>query len=140
MDKNRCGQSGYDTLKLNEKVPQEWKVGIHWFFAWCYKFRKAKNCFNDFKLLIIPKIIIPNQISACIAYKSVPYKRHVMYFEEITSSCEFFCVLILYFIWKIFSNKYCQKWRVWKTYKKGTWPYRGLSIEEEGSKLLHTIN
>ena len=33
------------------------------------------------KLLMIPEIvIILNQISACIAYKSVAYKRHVMLF------------------------------------------------------------
>ena len=46
MVKNGCGQSGYETLKLN--VSEEWTVGINWFFVLCYKFRKAKSCFNDF--------------------------------------------------------------------------------------------
>ena len=46
MDKSGCGQFGYETLKLN--VSQEWTVGINWFFAWYYKFREAKSCFNDF--------------------------------------------------------------------------------------------
>ena len=46
MVKNGCGQSGYETLKLN--VSQEWTVGINWFFPWCYRFRNAKSCFNDF--------------------------------------------------------------------------------------------
>ena len=46
MVRNGCAQSGCKTLKLN--VSQEWAVGINWFFAWCYKLRKAKCCFNDF--------------------------------------------------------------------------------------------
>ena len=44
--KKGYGQSGYETLKLN--VSQEWVIGINWFFAWCNKFRKAKNPFSDF--------------------------------------------------------------------------------------------
>ena len=40
------------------------------------------------KLLMIPEIAITlNEISACIAYKSVTYKRHVMI------SCKFFVCL-----------------------------------------------
>ena len=31
MVKKGCGQSSYKNLKLN--VPQEWIVGINWFFA-----------------------------------------------------------------------------------------------------------
>ena len=46
MAKNGCHQSGYETLKLN--VSQERAVGINWFLAWYYKFRKAKSCFNGF--------------------------------------------------------------------------------------------
>ena len=45
MVKNGCGQSGYETLKLN--VSQERTLGIN-IFARCCKFRKAKSCFNDF--------------------------------------------------------------------------------------------
>ena len=48
-----------------------------------------------FKLFMIPEmVIIVNQISACLAYRSVTT----------------FCVFILYFIWTIIPNKYCQKW------------------------------
>ena len=43
-----CGKSGYEALKLN--VFQEWIVGINWFSTWCYKFRKAKSYFNDFRV------------------------------------------------------------------------------------------
>ena len=46
MAKNGCGQSGYETLKLN--LSKEWTLGTNWFFAWCNKSRKAKSCFNDF--------------------------------------------------------------------------------------------
>ena len=45
MVKNGCGQSRYENPKLNE-----WLVGINLFFAWLYKFKKAKSCFNDFWL------------------------------------------------------------------------------------------
>ena len=48
MAKNGCSQPGYETLELN--VSQEWTVGINWFLARCYKFRKAKSCFNDFQV------------------------------------------------------------------------------------------
>ena len=50
MAKDGCGQSGYETLKLNGS--QEGAVGINWFFAWCYKFRRAKSCFNDFRVAV----------------------------------------------------------------------------------------
>ena len=46
MAKNGCGQYAYETLKFN--VFQEWTVEINWLFAWCYKFRTAKSCFNNF--------------------------------------------------------------------------------------------
>ena len=52
MVKNRCGQPGHRTLKLNSS--QKWKDGLFilfyfiYFFACSYKFRKAKNWFNDF--------------------------------------------------------------------------------------------
>ena len=36
--------------KLNGS--QEGAVGINWFFAWCYKFRRAKSCFNDFRVAV----------------------------------------------------------------------------------------
>ena len=60
-------------------------------------------------------------------------------FQEIILSCKFF-MFILYFIWTIFPNKYFQKRELSKKYKKGTWPYRWLPLEEGGSKLLHTMS
>ena len=45
------------------------------------KERNLQNKSSLFKLLMIPEIVIMlNQISACVAYKSVAYKRHVMLF------------------------------------------------------------
>ena len=57
MVKNACRQSGYKTRKLN--VSQEWILGINWFFAWCYKFRKAKSCFDDFWVGVAFKFMRP---------------------------------------------------------------------------------
>ena len=39
-----CGQSGHRTLKLT--LSQEWMDAVSWFFAWWYKFRKAKIYFT----------------------------------------------------------------------------------------------
>ena len=39
-------QSGHVTLKLS--VFQEWRDRTSWYFACCYKFRKAKGYFNNF--------------------------------------------------------------------------------------------
>ena len=78
------------------------------------------------KLLMIPETaIILNQISICIAYK-----RHAMQFWRNIFLLWVFCVLILYFIWTIFPNKYFQYPRVWEKYKNGAWPYRELIIEK----------
>ena len=63
-----------------------------------------------------------------VAYKSVVYKRAFSIVfkssknEKITflHSCIF--VFIWYFIGAILSEKSCQKWGVWKEYKKGGWP------------------
>ena len=46
MVKNGCGQFGDGTLNLT--VSEEWTDGIKWFFAYQYKFRKAKCWFSDF--------------------------------------------------------------------------------------------
>ena len=81
-------------------------------------------CFNAVLLVFLMDIMIPeiviifNQISACIAYKSVAYKRHVMLFWRNNFLLWVFCVFILYFIWTIFPDKYIEKWGVWKKYKR----------------------
>ena len=54
--KDGCGESAYETLKFN--VSQEWIVGINWFVAWCYKFRKVKSCFNDILVGVAFKFMI----------------------------------------------------------------------------------
>ena len=44
-------------------------------------------------------VIILNQISACIAFKSVAYKRYVMLFiEKVTFSCEFLSVYPVFYL------------------------------------------
>ena len=49
--------------------------------------------------------------------------------EEIAFPYEFIFVFILYFIGAILLEKCSQKQGVWKEYKKGGRPYRGLSME-----------
>ena len=94
-----------------------------------------------FNLLMIHEtIIILNQISPYIAYTSAAYKRYPMLFWRNNFLFWAFCVFIPYFIWTIFPNKYFQKLGVWKKCKKGAWPYRGLSTEDGGSKLLCSMN
>ena len=56
-----------------------------------------------------------------------------------------FCVFILYmFHLDNISTQILSKvgvgGRIGKKKKKDAWTYRGLSIEEGGSKLLHTMN
>ena len=46
MVKDVCGQSCHGTLTLI--ASHEWTNEINWFFAWWYKFRKAKGYFNYF--------------------------------------------------------------------------------------------
>ena len=42
---------GHDQLKL--KVSQIWIDGTNWYFAFLWKFRKAKNYFNDFWVSVV---------------------------------------------------------------------------------------
>ena len=46
MVENGWGHSGHSTLKL--AVSQKEIAGINWFLVCWYKFRKAKNYFNNF--------------------------------------------------------------------------------------------
>ena len=56
-----------------------------------------------FKLLLIPeKVIIFNQTSACISYKSVTYQRHVMLFWRNNFLLWVFCVFMVYSFGKYF--------------------------------------
>ena len=72
------------------------------------------------KLLMLPENVVSlNQISACIAYQTVAYKRHVMLSWRNNFPVRVFCVFILYFIWTIFPDRYFQKWGVGKNHKKG---------------------
>ena len=161
MVKIGCGQSSYETLKLN--VSQEWIVGLNWFFTWCYKFRKVKSCFSDVWVDVAFKFMRPWNLFylkiewyptqylwllnaggskqlywfflctlwylrlSLFLIKSQPVlltkvsliKDMQCCFEEITFSCEFFCVFILYFSWTIFPNKYFQRWGLGKNIKSG---------------------
>ena len=71
-----------------------------------------------YELLLIPEtVIIFNQISNCVAHKSVPYKKHITMsskHEELTLFHDFFCLFILYLIGDTLSNKCYQKRGVWK--------------------------
>ena len=49
--RNGCGQSGHAILKL--AVSKEWIDGMNWFFTCWWKFRKAKNYFNDFWVCLV---------------------------------------------------------------------------------------
>ena len=88
------------------------------------------KCWVSNGVVLVMIVMILNLISDWIAHKSDTYKRYVMLFWRNNLLSWHFCVLILYFFWKTFPNKYFQKWEVWKKYKKGTWPYRQLSIEK----------
>ena len=57
---NGCGQSDRGGLKL--PVSQEWVDGINWFFAWYYKFRRAKSCFSDFWLGVVKSYLRPQNL------------------------------------------------------------------------------
>ena len=54
MVKNKCDQSGHETLKLT--VSQEWIDGMNWFFAYWCKFRKAESYFNDFRVDVVKNL------------------------------------------------------------------------------------
>ena len=43
-----CSQFGQRTLKLT--VSEESADELNRFFSCCYRFRKAKSCFNDFRV------------------------------------------------------------------------------------------
>ena len=44
--KNKCDHLGPGTLKL--AASQEGIHGVNWFFAWRYKFRKAKSFYDNY--------------------------------------------------------------------------------------------
>ena len=44
--KNDCGFLGHGTLKF--AASQEWIDKISWFFAYWYRFKKAKSCFHKY--------------------------------------------------------------------------------------------
>ena len=48
---NGCGHLGLGTLK--SAVSQEWMNELGWFFACWYKFMKAKNHFNNYRVGVV---------------------------------------------------------------------------------------
>ena len=51
-----CGQKWawpFSHWILNSAVSQEWVDELSWFFACWYKFRKAKNYFNNFWVVVV---------------------------------------------------------------------------------------
>ena len=89
-----------------------------------------------FKLLMIPEIAITlNQISACIAYKSVSCKRHVILFWRNNFLLWVSFVFILYLIWTSLPRGFAEERRFLKIR-----PLQKTFQPQQINKMLHGKN